>query len=141
MVSMATRTSEMPVRKFALRGKKILLQLTLQASTEVGCGNTLGMADVKISLVIFLLQRSACSLPGWRTEDWLMAFVPRSYKAMPCRYLQPRRFFPRKAEEAALGSKLLFWPSHPSGSGMGETWSRSELDYTTSNDPFQPKVL
>lgn len=28
-------------------GKKILLQLTLQASTEVGCGNTLEMAAVK----------------------------------------------------------------------------------------------
>lgn len=64
MVSMATCTSEMPVRKFAL-GEKILLQLTLQGSTEVGCGNILEMADVKISLVIFLLQAALSAGTQW----------------------------------------------------------------------------
>jgi len=98
----------MPVRKFALgEEKKILLQLTLQAGTEVGCGNTLEMADVKISPLVFLLQRSARSLPGWHTGRWLMAFVPRSCKATPCRLRQPLWFFSKKAKVAALGSNVL----------------------------------
>lgn len=61
MVSMATCTS---VRKFVL-GEKILLQLTLQGSTEVGCGNILEMADVKISPVIFLLQAALSAGTQW----------------------------------------------------------------------------
>lgn len=60
------------------------------------------MADVKISLVIFLLQCSACPLLGWHTVGWLMAFVPCSYKATPCRYLQPLCFFQK-------GQKWRLW--------------------------------
>lgn len=108
MVSMATRTSEMPVRKFAL-GENILLQLTLQRRDRGGLQQHPTNGGVKISLVILVQQCSVCSLPGLA-----VAFVPCSDKATPSHHLQ-LLFFSKKAKVATLGSNVLFWPPHPSG--------------------------
>lgn len=92
-VSMATCTSEMPTRKFALGEKNILLQLTLQRGTEVGCSSPLQRAWVKIALLPVLLQCSALAALGWHTVGRLMALGPCHHKATPSCFLQPLCLF------------------------------------------------
>lgn len=90
MVSMATRTSEMPARKFAL-GENILLQLTLQRKDRGGLQQHPGNGGVKISLVVLVLRCSLCSLPGLA-----VVLVPCSDKATPSHYLKPCCFSPKR---------------------------------------------
>lgn len=135
MVSMATHTSEMPVRKFAL-GENILLQLTLQRKDRGGLQQHPRNGCVKISLVVLVLQCSVYSLPGLA-----VAFVPCSDKATPSHYLQPCCFSPKKAEVATLGSNVLFWLPHPSGSGTGQTQSRSETQFLSAMELDCPPAV
>lgn len=90
MVSMATRTSEMPVRKFAL-GENILFQLTLQRKDRGGLQQHPRNCSVKISLVVLVLQCLVYFLSGL-----VVAFVPCSDKVTPSHYLQPCSFSPKR---------------------------------------------
>lgn len=109
MVSMATRTSEMPVRKFAL-GENILLQLTLQRKDRGGLQQHPRNGGVKISRVVLVVQCSVHSLPGLAAP-----FAPCSDKATPSHCLKRVVFLQKgpsgRSEEqcAALATSPL-WP-------------------------------
>lgn len=96
MVSMATRTSEMPVRKFAL-GENILLQLTLQRKDRGGLQQHPRNGGVKISRVVLVGQCSVHSLPGLAAP-----FAPCSDQTTPSHYL--KRFSPKRPKWRVWGA-------------------------------------
>lgn len=119
-------------------GKKILLQLTLQASTEVGCGNTLEMADVKICLGDFS-SAVLSLLSSWLAYSGLAdGICPMQLQSNTLSLSATPLFFPKSPKWQLWGAMCcsghlillaLEWEIHGPGVKLNpfQPWSRTVL--------------